>query len=122
MIRLVKIELKIGDKGIQDHEMCSICFDKKTIKAWTPESQEIWLKHVQNMRDRAIADWKEHDDRTWTNRQQKLYDKRSSRLHISASRRCHNWKMKHHNKTLSQYLHSTEELKRQPKRRKLATR
>ena len=118
----VKIELKIGDKGIRDHEMCSICFDKKSIKAWTPESQEIWLKHVQNMRDRAIADWKEHNDRTRTNRQQKLYDKRSSRLHISASRRCHDWKMKHHNKTLSQYLHSTEELKRQPKRRKLATR
>ena len=119
--RDVMIELKIGDNYIRERDQISICFAKKTIKSWTPESRKIWLKHIKETCDRAILDWKDRDNKSRTKGQQKRYDKRLNNLRASASKQFHNWRMKHHNKTLSHYLKSTEELNFQLKQWKIVT-
>ena len=99
----------------------SICFAKKTIKSWTPESKEIWSKHIKETCDRAILDWKDQDNKSRTKYQQTIYDKSSNNLRVLASKQFHDWRMKNHNITLSHYFHSTEELYCQLKRHNIVT-
>ena len=120
--RNVKIELKIKDKCIHTKDRDSICFKKKIIKKWSPESQEIWLAHIQRTRDRSISKGTNVEDANLNTKQDEIYQERSSYMRKSASPRFHDWQMKHHQCTLSQHLHSTEELHCQLKRRKLANR
>ena len=118
--RDVKIELSIGNKCIRTKDQETICMKKRVLKTWTAEAQEIWLKNIKNAREQSLAGTSDVANNTYKQQFNAIYRTRSSLLRQLASPKFHKWRMKHHNKTLSQYLHSTDELRCQLKRQKLA--
>ena len=90
------------------------------LKTWNPEAQEIWLTHVNRTREQFCKGDLGPEDKCNQEDHSDVCSERSNKLRKTSTTQFHDWRMKHHNNTLSQYLHSQAELNRQFKRRKLA--
>ena len=115
----VEIELDIGNEDIRMSNCNTACMNPEVIKEWSPESQDIWVRHIQMLRERDVtSNLKQICDNDQT-KIDEIFRQRLEKLRHSSSTLFHHWRMKFHTNTLAQYLHSTEELQRQLKRQKV---
>ena len=118
IIRAVKTQIKIGFQYIRLKDRQTICKKYATLKKWTTPMLEAWLKHVNTIRKKAPCtlqkelDLKpfEHDN---------IFIERRENLKRFSIPKFARWRLKHHALTTGEYVQSTEELRRQLKRRRL---
>ena len=110
ILRAVETQLKIGFHLLRPKDKQTVCTRYGTLKNWTTQMLEAWLKNVTILRERSsytksdpITD-ESHAERD------EIYIERSENLKQFSILKFHCWRMKYHHKTAIQYVHPTEEM------------
>ena len=118
ILRAVRTQLKIGFKYVRAKDSRLLCTDFGTLKKWTTPMLEAWLKHIITIRKRAHKFSLVEVTDGGPSKDDDIYIERYENLKRFSTPKFTRWRLKHHESTLVHYVHSTEELRRQLKKRR----